>query len=101
MVTCEPFKADTRVKYAPSLLIEVLSSSTAHNDHFAKYHAYTALPSLELYLLVEQHTRLVYAYERVDGRWLKREYRDSDTIPLPFLDGEIGLDAIYEDVRPA
>lgn len=100
MVTCEPFQKEARVKTSPSFIVEILSRSTAHTDHFAKYHAYTALPSLKLYLLVEQGTRLVYAYERVEGRWLKREYRDSDVIPLPFLDGELPLDAIYEDVLP-
>lgn len=100
MVTCEPRNDKSRIQTSPSLLVEILSRSTAHTDHFAKYHAYTSLPSLQLYLLVEQDIRLVYAYERGDGRWLKREYRESDVIPLPFLDAELSLDAIYEDVRP-
>lgn len=99
MVTCEPFQAEARVKTSPVLLVEVLSRSTAHTDHFAKYHAYTALPSLQLYLLAEQETRLVYTYERTGERWLKREYRASDVIALPFLEGELTLDAVYEDVQ--
>ena len=100
LVTCEPRQDDDRVKTAPCLLVEVLSASTAHTDHFAKYHAYTALPSLQLYLLVEPGERRVYAYERSGESWHKREYSGADSITLPFLDGELTLDAIYEDVRP-
>lgn len=100
MVTCEPRQDEARFKSAPCLLIEVLSKSTAHTDHFAKYHAYTSLPSLQLYLLVEQSGRLVYAYERTESGWLKREYRGADVIPLPFLDAELPLDGIYQDVWP-
>lgn len=100
MVTCEPRQDEARFKTAPCLLVEVLSKSTAHTDHFAKYHAYTALPSLQLYLLVEQSGRCVYAYERTPQGWKKREYTHKDAIPLPFLGAELLLDDIYADVRP-
>lgn len=100
LVTCEPFQAEARVKTAPCLRVEVLSRSTAHTDHFAKYYAYTSLPSLALYLLVEQSGRLVYTYERTERGWLKREYRGAYVIPLPFLDAELPLDEIYQDVWP-
>lgn len=95
MVTSEPFEAEARVKYAPCLLVEVLSKSTAHTDHFAKYHAYTALPSLQLYLLVEQTERRIYAYERTPQGWEKREYTGEDVISLLFLDGKLSLNDIY------
>lgn len=73
MVTCEPRQDDAKFKVAPCLLVEVLSKSTAHNDHNAKYHAYTALPSLQTYLLVEQDERRVYVYGRGKSGWQMQE----------------------------
>lgn len=104
LVTCEPRQDDDKQKAAPCLLVEVLSKSTAHNDHNAKYHAYTALPSLQTYLLIEQTERRVYVYQRsVDqggaAGWEMHEYSGNNRIPLDCLNAEITLDDIYEDVR--
>ncbi|WP_420595457.1 Uma2 family endonuclease [Deinococcus sp.] len=101
LVTCEPREDEARIKVAPCVLVEVLSKSTAHNDHNAKYHAYTALPSLQTYLLVEQAERRVYTYQRGEHGWEMHDYSGSDSIPLACLDAELTLDEIYEDVRSA
>lgn len=101
MVTCEPRQDDAKFKVAPCLLVEVLSKSTAHNDHNAKYHAYTALPSLQTYLLVEQDERRVYVYGRGESGWQMQEYSGAASIPPPCLEAELSLDEIYEDMRPA
>ncbi|WP_425146086.1 Uma2 family endonuclease [Deinococcus sp.] len=99
MVTCEPRRDDARFKVAPCLLVEVLSKSTAHTEHNAKYHAYTALASLQTYLLVEQDERRVYVYQRGETGWEMHEYSRQDSIPLSCLDAPLTLDEIYEDVR--
>lgn len=99
LVTCEPRQDDARFSHSPCILVEILSKSTAHADHNAKYHAYTALPSLQTYLLVEQHERRVYVYQRGDDGWQMREYSGLESIPLPCLGAALSLDAIYEDVR--
>lgn len=98
MVTCEPRDDEARFKVAPCLLVEVLSRSTAHHDHRAKYHAYTSLPSLQTYLLVDQYARHVYAYQRDPEGWTLTQYAGQGVIPLPALDGELTLDEIYEGV---
>ncbi|MBB5295238.1 Uma2 family endonuclease [Deinococcus metallilatus] len=97
-VTCEPRQDDARFKVAPCILVEVLSKSTAHNDHNGKYHAYTALPSLQTYLIVEQTERRVYVYQREGPRWTMLEYAGSGQIPLPCLAAELSLDDIYDGV---
>jgi Uma2 family endonuclease len=99
LVTCEPREDNAKFKAAPCILVEVLSKSTAHTDHNAKYHAYTALATLQTYVLVEQHERRVYVYQRSDSGWEMREYSGDETVPLPCLDAAITLDEIYEDVR--
>lgn len=97
-VTCEPREDEAYFKVAPCLLVEVLSRSTAHNDRNAKYHAYTALPSLQTYLIVEQRERRVYVYQREGERWQMMEYAGDGLIPLPCLGAELSLDEIYDGI---
>ena len=112
MVTCEPRQDEARFlgrtarlatlarfKVAPCILVEVLSKSTAHTDHNAKYHAYTALASLQTYLLVEQDERRVYVYGRGETGWQMQEYGGQASLSLSCLDAALTLDEIYEDVR--
>lgn len=47
------------IKYSPELIVEVISPSTHTTDTVDKYIAYTSIPSLKHYLIVEPET--VYA----------------------------------------
>ncbi len=80
---------------APSLLVEVLSNSTAKNDRIAKHAAYTTLPSLQTYLIVEQTKRKVYAYQRSGKGWQASELVGQDLIDLPYLGTTLALEQIY------
>lgn len=64
------------------------------SDRTGKFAAYTALPSLQTYLLVEQGTRRIYAYARAGAEWVLTEY-DSGVIPLPCLDMGLDVEAVY------
>ena len=46
----------------PLVLVEVLSEDTAQRDRVEKYAAYSALPGLAVYLIVEALQRQVYLY---------------------------------------
>lgn len=94
-VTCEPRDPQARFKVAPCLLVEVLSKSTAHNDHNGKYHAYTALPSLHTYLIVEQTEPRVYAYQRTPEGWVMTPYGPGESVPLPCIEAELTLETVY------
>ena len=84
----------------PSIIIEVLSSSTEQVDRFEKYQEYTQLPSLQAYLLVSSGSIQVECYRRGEGRmWLYFQYGAGETIPLDSLDTEIPVDLIYENVK--
>ena len=100
MVVCNPTDPDPQVMYetAPCLLVEVISKSTAQNDRLAKYAAYTALPSLQTYLIVEQAERRVYAYHREGKAWRLEEVASSGSLNLPCLGRSLTLDEIYADV---
>ncbi|SMB82095.1 Uma2 family endonuclease [Deinococcus hopiensis] len=100
MVVCTPQNPDAQTTYetAPCLLVEVTSKSTAQNDRLAKYAAYTALPSLQTYLIVEQTERRVYAYHRQGETWKLQELASSGSIELPCLSYALTLDEVYADV---
>lgn len=83
---------------SPCLLVEVISPRTARMDRQAKYAAYTALPSLQTYLIVEQAERRVYAYSRQGDTWQLSELASSGSIPLPCLGHTLTLDDLYADL---
>lgn len=98
MVACGPDNPEDDFETEPCLLVEVLSISTAANDRLGKYNAYTALPSLQTYLMVEQTERRVYAYQRQGATWVLEEVSEQGQVALPCLGRSLSLDEIYIDL---
>ncbi len=84
----------------PTVIIEVLSKSTATYDRGEKFEHYRKIPSLVEYLLIAQERRLVEHYIRQpDGRWLLSEASDlQDVVELPTIECRLALADVYEDV---
>ena len=101
MVACGPDNGEAYFETEPCLLVEVLSKGTASTDRRAKYHAYTAIPSLQTYLIVEQTERRVYAYGRGREKWELSEMVGGGDIPLPCLNISLSLDELYFGVLDA
>jgi Uma2 family endonuclease len=104
-VVCGEMQLDRRTKSVtllnPTLIIEVLSSSTEAYDRGDKFNHYRRLPSLTDYILVSTRSAQVEHYQRQpDGDWLLTVRTGSDSklkiktlgIELPFAD-------IYEFVK--
>ena len=72
----------------PTLLVEVLSESTADKDRSEKFMLYRQIPSLQQYLMLDSQTQLAELYTRQpNGTWLFMETRD----PAAVLDlGSVG-----------
>lgn len=85
----------------PTLLVEVLSPSTADNDRGRKFLFYRSIPSLQYYLLVETQKPQVELFSRVDAdNWNFREYRDLETVvPLPALALQLPLAEAYRKLN--
>lgn len=90
VVVCGPFHraADGISITNPSVVVEVLSPSTASFDRGGKFEHYTRMTSLTDYVLVEPETRLVTHYRRQSDGWLRRDYR-SGTVCM--MDGELSI----------
>ena len=87
----------------PSLIVEVLSKSTAAYDRGEKFEHYRKIPTLEEYVLFEQDRARAEHYVRdgVSGdRWGLTVLRGLDaTLPLPSIGCVLALRDVYERVE--
>ena len=84
--------AGVRSLLNPTLLIEVLSESTAETDRTEKFDCYGTLDSLQTYALVAQDMPRIESYTRhEDGTWRYSVARG--------MDGVLALDAIGCSLR--
>jgi len=84
----------------PTVLIEVLSDSTAAYDHGKKAESYRTISSLREYLLIAQDRPHVERYQRRGKQWLLTEYSSiDDEVALDSISCSLSLAAIYKRVR--
>lgn len=88
-------------KSHPTLVVEVLSKSTAAKDRGAKFAHYRTLSDLQEYVLIDPTRPSVEVFRRGnDGHWvLFPSEQPGDEVEFASLDFRCGLDAIYEDVE--
>lgn len=98
-VTCRPNPPNDSFQDEPAVLFEVLSRRTRRIDEGEKKDAYLTIPSLGVYVLIEQETAAVVAFRRTEGGFVREVHQGLDAV-LPL--GEIGIDLplaeIYETV---
>ena len=83
----------------PELLIEVTSENSSQTDHEDKVREYTALSSLQYYLIVSQDEMLVEMYSRDEFGWRFDVYSEAhDVIPLHHFGCHLAMVDIYENV---
>jgi Uma2 family endonuclease len=84
----------------PVVIVEVLSRSTRRTDVGEKKDAYLTIPSLNVYLLVEQETAAVVAYRRTEHGFVREVHEGMDAVvPLREIGLELPLADIYETVE--
>jgi Uma2 family endonuclease len=81
----------------PTVIVEVLSSSTADSDRGDKFAAYRRLRSLREYVLVSQKERRIDVYRRDGRRWNLDEYNAGETLQLEPISVELVVDEVYAD----
>ena len=84
----------------PTVLIEVLSPSTAAYDRSDKFASYQKLDSLREYVLISQGSVCVEHYLRQGQAWDLTEFRSLDDVfSLVSIGCELALQAIYAKVQ--
>ena len=91
---------DVTTLLTPTVLVEVLSTSTEATDRGDKLRRYRTLESLQSYVLVTQYFPQVELYERnAAGGWIYTFYMtETNTIDLPAIGCRLALADIYEDL---
>lgn len=98
-ITCQPNPPNETYQDQPVVVVEVISDSTRRTDEGEKLDGYCALPSLEVYLLVESERALVIAYRRGAIGFVREVYSGLDAIiPLDCIGATLPLVEIFETV---
>ena len=80
----------------PYVVLEVTSPSSEERDRLDKLSYYFDLPTIEAYLIVDQHRVCAELYTRGDSGWQRQIYTElNDVISLAMLDCELSLDQVY------
>ncbi len=103
MVVCDPSSAaNEHVKSDATLVIEVLSPTTAAYDRGDKFAAYRLVPSLAEYLLVDIDSRRCDLYRKgADGFWVLHPFEPGQTLHLASVALDISADELWAEVEPA
>jgi len=103
MVSCHPGDLGNQQFISnPSLIVEVLSDSTAAYDRGGKFAAYRQLVSLNEYLIVDIDARRVECFRRTpDNEWLLHDYIGEVDCQLHSLSISLPLAEIFEDIETA
>ncbi|NEO84666.1 MAG: Uma2 family endonuclease [Spirulina sp. SIO3F2] len=99
-VTCdERDQNSTYFKEHPRLIIEVLSDSTEAFDRGDKFDDYSAIATLQEYVLVNQKQRRIDCFRRnKQGVWFLVRYRSGDQLVLESINFRCAVAEVYEDV---
>ena len=100
MVTCDErdHKADLFLEH-PSLIIEVLSDSTASYDLGLKFEFYRCIDELEEYVLVDPERQKIWLYRKnKDGEWVLHEYPNRGDVLFESVGCRLTQEDIFEGV---
>src|ERR1700681_4534999 len=101
-VMCRPNPQTDSFQDEPAVLFEVLSQRTRRIDEGEKKDAYLTIPSLGVYVMIEQDTAAVVAFRRTEGGFVREVYQGMDAVlPLAEIGIDLPLAEIYEAVECA
>jgi len=99
-VVCRPNPQSDSFQDEPGALFEVLSRATRRIDEGEKKDAYLTIPSLGVYVLIEQEMPAVVAYRRTEHGFAREVHQGLDAVlSLPEIGIDLPLADIYEGVE--
>jgi len=100
MVVCRPNPDSDSFQDQPTVIIEVLSDATRRTDEEEKKDAYLTIPSLGLYVMVEQDVALAVVFRRTTTGFERSVIAGLDSvIPMPEIGIALPLAEIYEGIH--
>jgi Uma2 family endonuclease len=99
-VVCRPNPPHDSFQDDPALVAEVVSQSTRRLDEGEKKEAYQTIPSLSVYLVIEQDSPKVVVYRRGELGFAREVYAGMDAVmSLPEIETDLPLAEIYDGVE--
>lgn len=99
-VVCEPNSQADSFQDKPVVIFEVLSRSTRRIDGGEKKDGYLSIPSLRVYVLVEQDLPAVIVFRRTPTGFVRELYEGIDAVlPLSEIETELPLAEMYDGVE--
>jgi Uma2 family endonuclease len=99
-VICRPNSPLDSFQDEPAVIVEVISRRTRRTDEGEKKDAYLTIPSLDVYMLIEQDLPLVQVFRRTHTGFVREVYEGLDAvIPLGEIEIELPLAEIYAGVE--
>jgi Uma2 family endonuclease len=99
-VICGPterYLKDNNSIVNPTLILEVLSSSTEEYDRGDKFEHYKSISALQQYVLVSQKERVVEVWTREEGNlWTSAAYREGEIATLSSINAQLDVRELYE-----
>ena len=91
--------ADTAVQ--PTVLIEILSTSTRDYDKGGKFTLYRDIPTLKEFIVIDSESISIEAFRiNTKGHWELEEYRSIEgTLTIPIVNVSLTLKEIYEGTK--
>jgi Uma2 family endonuclease len=101
LVTCSAQDAASpQIKSEPTLLVEVLSPSTAAYDRGVKFSHYRNLPSLREYVLIDLDTRCTDVYRKgTDGLWVLHPFGVNQTVLLESMELQMTAQQLFAEIE--
>ena len=103
-VTCDPRDRETEYfKRFPTLIVEVLSESTAAFDRGNKFSFYRKLDSLREYVLIDPDSQSIdcFRLDETSGHWVLYPYAAGESVELTSIGFSAPIELIYENVEQA
>ncbi|MEG4494381.1 Uma2 family endonuclease [Microcoleus sp. D3_18_C4] len=100
-VTCDEREINSTEDFIlhPSLIIEVLSPSTATFDRGNKFADYQTASSLQEYVLITQSEIKIECFRlNAEGNWVSQTYRQGDELELMSIDFRCPIAQVYQKV---
>ena len=100
-VTCDERDTNSTEDFIlyPSLIIEVLSPSTASFDRGDKFVDYQTASSLQEYVLITQSEIKIECFRlNAEGNWVSQTYRQGDTVEFVSANFSCPISEIYQKV---
>ena len=97
LVDCAEFQGRALFSEDPRVVFEVTSPDTDRTDRAEKKANYQSVPTLDVYVVLNQFQLDVTVYRRTDDGWIMEYLNEpSDVVDLPKVGCSLPLSTIYE-----